>query len=126
MNTLWILHVSVVVLSLSLFVWRGIYMWRGIPIQSRMWRRNFPDMIDSLLLISGGSLAYIFGFTPWHDSWLLIKLIAVLVYIGLGFMAFRELGSLWTKRTYFILSLLIAIYVIAIAHSKLIFPWNML
>jgi len=91
-----------------------------------MWKRILPDIIDSLLLMSGASLAYILGFAPWYDSWLLIKLIAVLVYIGLGFMALRELESLWLKRMYFILSLLTAMYVIAIAHSKLIFPWNML
>jgi len=126
LSSLWILHVSLVALSLSLFVWRGLYTWRGIVIQSRMWKRILPDIIDSLLLMSGASLAYILGFAPWYDSWLLIKLIAVLVYIGLGFMALRELESLWLKRMYFILSLLTAMYVIAIAHSKLIFPWNML
>ncbi|MBL4760891.1 MAG: SirB2 family protein [Mariprofundaceae bacterium] len=126
MSCLWILHVSLVALSLSLFVWRGLYMWRGIVIQSRMWKRILPDIIDSLLLMSGASLAYILGFAPWYDSWLLIKLIAVLVYIGLGFMALRELESLWLKRMYFILSLLTAMYVIAIAHSKLIFPWHIL
>jgi len=126
LSCLWILHVSLVALSLSLFVWRGLYMWRGIVIQSRMWKRILPDIIDSLLLMSGASLAYILGFAPWYDSWLLIKLIAVLVYIGLGFMALRELESLWLKRMYFILSLLTAMYVIAIAHSKLIFPWHIL
>jgi len=91
-----------------------------------MWKRILPDTIDSLLLLSGASLAYIFGFAPWHDSWLLIKLIAVLVYISLGFMAFREHESLWLKRTYFILALCIASYVIAVAYSQLILPWHIL
>jgi len=90
-----------------------------------MWRRKLPDVIDSLLLISGASLAYMLGFAPWHDSWLLVKLVAILVYIGLGFMALRELGSLWMKRICFVLSLFIALYVIAVAHHKLILPWHM-
>jgi len=124
MTSLWGVHVSLVGLSLSLFVWRGIYMWRDRPIQSRMWRRKFPDIIDSLLLISGASLAYMLGFTPWHDCWLLMKLFAVFVYILLGFMAFREIDSLWLKRIYFILALFTAIYVIAIAHSHVLSPWS--
>lgn len=125
MSGLWIVHVSFVVLSLSFFVWRGLRMWCKIPIQSHMWRRKLPDVIDSLLLISGASLAYMLGFSPWHDSWLLVKLLAILVYIGLGFMALRELGSLWMKRICFVLSLFIALYVIAVAHHKLILPWHM-
>jgi len=78
------------------------------------------------LLISGASLAYVLGFTPWHDGWLLMKLIGIIVYILLGFMALRESENLWLKRIYFILALLIATYVIAIVHSKLIIPWHML
>lgn len=126
MTTLWMLHISLISLSLSLFVWRGIYMWREIPIQSHMWKRKIPDMIDTLLLISGIYLAYILGFAPWHDSWLLIKLIGLIVYIFLGILALREAETLWLKRIYFISALLVATYMIAVAHSKLILPWAMM
>ncbi len=126
MTSLWTLHVGLVGLSLLLFIWRGIYMWEETPIQSHMWKRKFPDMIDSLLLISGISLAYILGFRPWHDDWLFTKLIGLMVYIFLGIMALRESETIWLKRTYFILALLTVVYMIAVAHSKLIFPWHML
>lgn len=126
MTSLWTLHVSLVCLSLFLFVWRGICMWRRIPIQSHTWKRSVPDMIDSLLLISGISLAYILSVTPWHDDWLFMKLVGLIVYIVLGIMALREREILWRKRTYFMLALLTAIYMVAVAHSKLIFPWTML
>lgn len=117
------LHISLVSLSLSLFVWRGIYMWRETPIQSHIWKRSVPDMLDSLLLISGISLAYVLGFAPWHDSWLLVKLIGLIVYILLGVMALRESEMLWLKRTYFMSALLVATYMIAVAHSQLVLPW---
>lgn len=126
MTTLWMLHISLISLSLFLFVWRGIHMWREIPIQSHMWKRKIPDTIDTLLLISGISLAYILGFAPWHDTWLLIKLIGLIVYMLLGILALRKAEKLWLKRTYFILALLVATYVIAVAHSKLILPWAMI
>jgi len=122
--TLWMLHISLVSLSLSLFIWRGMYMWGEITIQSHMWKRIIPDMIDTLLLISGIGLAYILGFAPWHDDWLLIKLVGLMVYIFLGFMALRESGVLWLKRMYFMLALLVATYMIAVAHNQSVLPWR--
>ena len=121
------LHVSLVGLSLSLFFWGGIAMWQGKAIQSYIWQRRIPDSIDSILFISGVGLAYVLGFSPWHDSWLLVKLIALVAYIALGFMALRKGSStMWLKRTCFILALFTATYMIAIAHSKLLFPWSVL
>jgi len=101
-------------------------MWQEKAIQSRLWQRTIPDTVDSLLLLSGASLAYILGFAPWHNDWLLVKLIAVLVYISLGFLAFREHERLWRKRACFILALCIASYVIGVAYSQLVLPWQML
>ncbi|MDQ6957446.1 MAG: SirB2 family protein [Mariprofundaceae bacterium] len=124
MTTLWMLHISLVSLSLSLFVWRGMYMWREAPIRLHVWKRMIPDMIDTLLLISGISLTYILGFSPWHDDWLLIKLVGLIVYIFLGIMALRESETLWLKRAYFMLALLVATYMIAVAHSQSVFPWH--
>jgi len=99
-------------------------MWQGKGLLSYTWKRRIPDTIDSVLLISGVSLAYIFGFAPWYDSWLLIKLAALLIYIVFGFMALREGSVLWLKRTCFIFALITATYIIFIAHSKLICPYS--
>ena len=101
-------------------------MWQGKSLQSYTWKRQIPDTIDSVLFISGVSLAYVFGFAPWCDSWLFAKLIALLMYIVFGFMALREGSVLWLKRTCFMLALLTATYMIGIAHNKVIEPWYML
>lgn len=126
MTFLWGLHVSLVSLSVSLFLWRGICMWQEKNIKSDTWKRRIPDSIDSVLFISGMSLAYILGFAPWNDSWLMMKILALLIYIGFGFMALREGSALWLKRMYFILALFTVSYMIAIAHNKVIAPWDML
>jgi len=101
-------------------------MWQQKSLPSYDWKRRIPDTIDSVLFISGVSLAYMLGFAPWHDSWLLVKLAALLLYIALGIMALRGASAVWLKRTCFILALLTVTYMIAIAHSKIIEPWQML
>ncbi len=101
-------------------------MWQEKDIQSYAWKRRIPDSIDSVLFISGMSLAYILGFAPWVDSWLLVKLLALLIYIGFGFMALREGSALWLKRVCFIFALITITYMITIAHNKVIYPWHIL
>ncbi|MDQ6967734.1 MAG: SirB2 family protein [Mariprofundaceae bacterium] len=118
MTSLWSLHISFVSLSLLLFVCRGVYMWLGKPIHSYMWKRSIPDIIDSLLLLSGISLAYILGFAPWNDNWLLVKLIAIAGYILFGFLALNGDLTPRFKRSFFILALVTVTYIIFVAHSK--------
>ncbi|MDQ6954064.1 MAG: SirB2 family protein [Mariprofundaceae bacterium] len=121
-NNVWLLHIGLVTLSLLFFLWRGLQMWQARTLKSHFWRRSFPDSIDTALLISGVALAYMWGFSPRNDSWLLVKLMAVLCYIFLGIMALRDSDNLCLKRIYFILALITAAYIISIAHTKLICP----
>ena len=123
MSLLWGLHVSLVVLSLSLFIWRGISMWQGRMLQSPLWKRRIPDAIDSSLLLSGMALAYTLGFAPWSDNWLLIKLVALVVYILLGYLALRENTLPIVRQACFILALCTAAYIITVAYNKASIPW---
>ena len=124
MSLLWGLHVSLVVLSLSLFIWRGISMWQGRELQSLLWKRRIPDAIDSSLLLSGVALAYTLGFAPWSDNWLLTKLVALVVYILLGYLALRESAVLPVRRASFVLALCTAAYIITVAYHKAAIPWH--
>jgi len=121
-NYLWTLHIGLVALSLSLFLWRGLYMWKEQALTSHFWRRRLPDSIDTALLMSGIALAYTWGFSPWHHDWLLIKIIAICCYIIFGIMALRKSGSLYSKRVFLLLALITAAYIITVVHTKLICP----
>ncbi|NIO43271.1 MAG: regulator SirB, partial [Burkholderiales bacterium] len=48
-----------------------------------------PHAVDTLLLASAGWLMVITQQYPGVVDWLTVKLVAVVVYIGLGMVAFR-------------------------------------
>ncbi|MDX8408076.1 MAG: SirB2 family protein [Mariprofundaceae bacterium] len=114
------LHVSLAMLALLLFVWRGLAMWRGCPVQGILWRRILPDSVDTLLLISGIGMLVLLGLNPLQNDWLLAKLTAVLIYIGLGFAALRPGMGLPVRRGAFVAALVSFGYIVAVAHNKTI------
>ncbi|MDX8405814.1 MAG: SirB2 family protein [Mariprofundus sp.] len=117
------LHVGLVSLSLLLFIGRGIRMWMDKPVSSHLWRRVLPDTVDTLLLGSGILLAYSMHVTPWQDDWLAAKLVAIVLYVLLGMVAFRHSGALWIKRSCLMIALLTVVYIVAVAHSMQAWPW---
>ena len=48
-----------------------------------------PHINDTLLLLTGISLAIIAGFNPLQQPWLMAKIMALFVYIGFGMVAFK-------------------------------------
>ncbi|TLS78004.1 hypothetical protein FE236_02655 [Mariprofundus erugo] len=123
MSGLLLLHVTLVVISLVLFTWRGVRMWSGRPVDSRRAGRLIPDTIDTLLLISGVVLAYLWHVAPWADGWLAAKLAAIVVYILFGFVALQYRGDRRINRVSFIIALLVMGYIVAVAHTMQIWPW---
>jgi uncharacterized membrane protein SirB2 len=83
------LHISCVIISYSLFFLRGLYLLGNSSRREQRWIKVAPHLIDSVLLISAISLAWQLGYSPMNSSWLATKIIALILYIGLGFIAFR-------------------------------------
>lgn len=118
------LHMSCAILSLILFIWRGTMMWIGRPLQKKMWRRTLPDGVDTLLLVTGITMAVLIGASPMADSWLAAKLIALLVYIGLGTVAFRFGRTMLVKRASFVAALAVFGYIVSVARTMQPWPWG--
>jgi uncharacterized membrane protein SirB2 len=117
------IHMSCAITSLLLFIWRGVSMWREKPVQQRLWRRTVPDAVDTLLLITGITMAALLEVAPWENGWLAAKLIALLTYIGLGTVAFRFGRTLLIKRSCFIAALVVFAYIVSVARSMDAWPW---
>jgi len=83
------LHISCAALSYTLFFLRGIWMLRGSPVMRQRWVKIVPHLVDSVLLASAIALAIILEQYPFVDSWLTAKVLALLLYIGLGFVALK-------------------------------------
>lgn len=83
------IHVSCVATSYSLFFLRGYWLLRGSSIMQRRWVKIVPHSVDSVLLASAIALAWQLGFSPLNSPWLAAKIVALLLYIGLGMVVFR-------------------------------------
>ena len=114
------LHISLAAISISLFIWRGIFMWRNQPLPSKL-QRILPHIVDTLLLAAGVSLAVLARLNPQASPWLLVKLLAVLAYIILGIFALKRGRTLAQRRCYFVLAVTVFAYIAAVAVSKS--PW---
>ena len=84
----WI-HVSAAFVSVSGFALRGIWMLANSPLFNRRWVRIAPHIVDTVLLASAIALAAMLHQYPFAHPWLTAKVLALLVYIGLGMAAFR-------------------------------------
>jgi uncharacterized membrane protein SirB2 len=112
------LHVSCVVISISLFVLRGSLELMQQPW--RQWRvlRVAPHVIDTLLLSSALWMAWQIGQYPFVNGWLTAKVLALLAYIMLGMRALGKNTSAAQKPVYFAAALLGVGYVVGVALTR--------
>ncbi len=127
MDYFWVkhLHVTCVALSVSLFVLRGTLELRSKPW--RQWRllRVAPHIVDTVLLGSALWLAWRIGQYPFVDAWLTAKVLALLLYIGLGMRALGRNTPQALRLPYFAGALLSVGYIVGVAltHSA---SWGLL
>jgi uncharacterized membrane protein SirB2 len=122
MSSLKVIHVSAVVASFTLFFLRGIWLLRGSPVMWQRWVRIAPHSVDTVLLLSAIALAWQLGVTPFNSPWLAAKIVALLVYIGLGMLAFRFARSQAQRFAAWLAALLVFGYIVAaaITHDPLL------
>jgi len=111
-------HVACALLSGSGFFVRGILMIRESAwLQARM-VKVFPHVVDTVLLVSAIALASRWGWAALQLPWLLAKIVALLVYIGLGVAALRTGHSKRVRVLAWLAAMLVFVYIIAVAVSK--------
>jgi len=119
------LHVTCVVLSVSLFVVRGTLEMLAQPW--RQWRllKVAPHVIDTVLLTSALWLAWRIGQYPFVNGWLTAKVLALLAYILLGMRALGKRTPQGQRLPFFLAALLSVGYIVGVAltHSP---SWGLL
>jgi uncharacterized membrane protein SirB2 len=121
--TLKLAHQVCALLSITGFTVRGGLMLAGSSLLRRPWMRTWPHLIDTLLLVSGIWMAVNLQLHPGNSPWLAAKLIALLLYIGLGFFALR-LGKTRRIRTgAFIAAIACFGYIGLVALTRSALPW---
>lgn len=111
-------HVTCAVLSGSLFLLRGFWMLLDSPTLQRRWVRTAPHVIDTLLLTSALIMVFWSGQYPFVQNWLTAKVIALLVYIGLGTIALKRGKTRPIRISAFIGAVLVFAYIVGVALTR--------
>lgn len=111
------LHLTFVALSLILFVVRGIWLFTHSALLGKKWVKIVPHIVSTLLLVSGIALAVHLNMSPGSQPWLLAKIIALVVYIGLGVAAFKATNPA-TRKVFWVIALLVFAYMVSVALTK--------
>jgi len=117
------IHLICIVLSFSGFFVRGIWMLQGSAKLRQRWVKTAPHIIDTLLLASAIVLAVQMQISPLVHTWLMAKIIALLVYIGAGMVALRFGRSRNVRLGAWVFGLLMFLYIVSVAFSKSVLGW---
>jgi uncharacterized membrane protein SirB2 len=116
--TIKFIHQCAVVLSISGFAARWLGVLAGAAWVRGRVARSLPHVVDTVLLTSAVALAWKIGLNPLSMPWLTAKIVALLVYIGLGKLALRPASSRATCIAAGALALLTVAYIVSVALSK--------
>jgi uncharacterized membrane protein SirB2 len=120
------IHVTSVAASYTLFFLRGIWTMRNSPVMQQRWIRIAPHVVDTVLLGSAILLAWQMGISPFHAPWLLAKIVALLIFVGLGFVAIDYGRTQRTRLIFWMLAQGVFFYIVVVALTKDVMPWTKL
>lgn len=112
------LHITLVTLSVSLFALRGLGVLAGQAWPMAGWARGLAPVIDSLLLLAGGTLWWLLQLNPTQNHWLLAKLVLLIVYIVLGTLALKRAPTRGAKALCFVAALALVGFMASIAMAR--------
>jgi uncharacterized membrane protein SirB2 len=92
-----LVHQSAVALSISGFFVRGLgSLGEAAWVKGRA-AKTLPHIVDSVLLLSALTMAWMLRLHPGNAPWLLAKIVGLVLYIGLGMLALKP-GRPWGVR----------------------------
>lgn len=117
---MWLKHAHMLFALLSIigFSLRGtLKLFLQKPLDHKLWK-ILPHLNDTLLLSAAIGLLIVYQWNPLEIPWLLAKLVALVVYIGLGMMALKFGKTLAQQRVYFVAAIAVFGYIVMTAVSK--------
>jgi uncharacterized membrane protein SirB2 len=88
------------------------------PLLQRRIAKVLPHIVDTLLLGSAISLLFVYHLSPLEQPWLMAKIIALVLYIGLGMVALRFGQTKTIRVSAGLMALLTVGYIVSVAYSK--------
>ena len=116
------LHMTLALVSLLLFIYRWSLALAGSDRLQQKWLKILPHINDTFLLLFGVLLAVTLQLSPGQQPWLMAKLIALVLYIGLGVMALKR-PARSQKLVAGVAALAVFGYMIGAAITKSAWSW---
>ncbi|URI07919.1 SirB2 family protein [Aquincola tertiaricarbonis] len=117
-TTVKLVHQGAVVLSVAGFFARAWASLAGAGwVRSRV-AKTVPHVVDTVLLLSALSLAWLLRLDPRDAPWLTAKIVGLVVYVALGVVALRPGRPLWVRATAWMAALAIVGWIVSVAITK--------
>jgi len=91
------LHLTLIAFSVLFFIIRAALMFMNKPIHDKKWAKMTARIADTFLLISVITLCFIINQYPITDNWLTEKVLCLLAYIILAYIALYRAKTLKNK-----------------------------
>ena len=112
------IHLTSVVLSISGFLLRGYWMMMESPLSQTKPTKILPHIIDTCLLASALAMVYMSAQYPFVQDWLTVKVFALIAYIILGTIALKRGRTRQQRIIAWILSVLVFVYIALVALTR--------
>jgi uncharacterized membrane protein SirB2 len=116
--TIKLVHQGAVALSLAGFVARGLGSLAAAPWVASRPARTLPHVVDTVLLASALTLAWMARLDPASTPWLAAKVLGLIVYIMLGSLALRAGRPRKLRAVAGALALLVFAWIVSVAILK--------
>jgi uncharacterized membrane protein SirB2 len=112
------LHRICALLSILGFGARWLGVMAGQAWTQRRAAKTLPHLVDTVLLLSALALAFGAAIHPADAPWLATKIVLLLVYIGLGFLALKPARPAPLRALAGIAALAVFGHIVAVAFTK--------
>lgn len=112
-----LVHIWSVVASGSLFALRGFALNLGAAWPRTAPLRYLSYSIDTVLLTAALMLMTVVQQYPFVHSWLTVKVLLLMVYIGLGIYAFRTRRGLSMRWAAWLAALVVFGFIVTVARA---------
>lgn len=116
-------HISFATLSIAGFVLRGFWMFRQSTNLGRAVVRIAPHVVDTAFLLTGIWLVVLLQLNMKEQSWLIAKLVALILYIVFGAIALRRGRMMQIRTVAFVAALTTYLYIVGVALTKSSASW---
>ncbi|MCH8134787.1 MAG: SirB2 family protein [Proteobacteria bacterium] len=121
-ETLKLAHISCVVISGSLFVYRyarlSLHPDRALSKPLKV----LPHINDAVLLSCAIGMLSLIGLNPFTTPWLLAKIVALVAYIVLGTICMHSLPGSRRQSVSFVAAISVFAYILLVGLNKQVMP----